>query len=288
MKTTPAWIRKTAPLSAAAGLLALALSGCSPTAGAAVDPSCTPKHQFSTITKGTLTVAAYDFAPHLKLEGNQITGVEGDLLNEIAKRECLTVSVEASGGAGAAIPAVQAGRADLAASDWWRTKARAKLVALSNPVYLDQGALVSVAGYKTVAELDGKKIGSVSGNLWNDEFAQVFGDKFAVYQDPEAVFNDLAAGRIDAVIDSVGATTARFESNPIKDAKIIPLQPDPRIPVTAHPGQLNWPTKLDSPELTKAINENIEELRKDGTIAGLLKKYGMDPSAAEVGEPNML
>jgi polar amino acid transport system substrate-binding protein len=288
VKTSPAWIRKTAPLTAAAGQLALALTGCSPTAGAAGDPSCTPKHQFNTITKGTLTVSTYDFAPHMKLDGTKLSGVEGDLLNEIAKRECLTVTVEASGGAGAAIPAVQAGRSDLAAGDWWRTKARAKLVALSNPVYLDQGALVSVAGYQTVAELDGKKIGSVSGNLWNDEFAQVFGDKFSVYQDPEAVFNDLAAGRIDAVIDSVGATTARFEANPIKDAKIVPLQADARIPVTAHPGQLNWPTKLDNPDLTKALNENIEDLRKDGTIAELLKKYGMDPSAATVGEPNML
>lgn len=114
------------------------------------------------------------------------------------------------------------------------------------------------------------------------------GDKFSVYQDPEAVFSDLAAGRIDAVIDSVGATTAWFESQPIKDAKIVPLQPDSRIAVTAHPGQLNWPTKLDNSELTKALNENIEELRKDGTIAELLKKYGMDPSAADVGEPGML
>jgi polar amino acid transport system substrate-binding protein len=288
MKTNSAWIRRGAPVSAAVAGLALVLSGCSTAAGASVDPSCTPKHDFKTVTAGTLTVAAYDFAPHLKIEGNQIAGVEGELLNEIAKRECLTVTLQASGGAGAAIPSVQAGRADLAASDWWRTKARAKVVALSNPVYLDQGALVSVAGYKTVAELDGKKIGSVAGNLWNDEVTQVFGDKFSVYQDPEAVFNDLAAGRIDAVIDSVGATTARFEANPIKDAQIVPLQPDARIPVTAHPGQLNWPTKLDNTELTKAINDNIEDLRKDGTIAELLKKYGMDASAADVGEPGML
>lgn len=288
MNPNTAWIRRGAPAGAAVAALALALTGCSTTAGASVDPSCTPKHEFSTVNAGTLTVAAYDFAPHLKIEGNQIAGVEGELLNEIAKRECLTVTLEAAGGAGAAIPSVQAGRADLAAADWWRTKARAKVVALSNPVYLDQGALVSVAGYKTVAELDGKKIGSVAGNLWNDEFSQVFGDKFSVYQDPEAVFNDLAAGRIDAVIDSVGATTARFESKPIQDAKIVPLQPDARIPVTAHPGQLNWPTKLDNTALTNAINENIEDLRKDGTIAELLKKYGMDPSAAEVGEPGML
>lgn len=294
MKLNPAqkqnrtWLRSAA-ISATLGTLALAVSACGASAGAAVDPSCTPQHTFKTITPGTLTVSTYDFAPHMKLQGNSLSGVEGDLLNEIAKRECLTVTVEASGGAGAAIPAVQAGRADLAAGDWWRTEARSKLVALSDPIYLDQGALVSTAGFTTVAELDGgKKIGSVSGNLWNEEFTKVFGDNFAVYQDPEAAFNDLAAGRIDAIIDSVGATTARFESKPIQNAKIVPLQPDSRIPVTEHAGQLNWPTKLDNAELTTALNENIRELREDGTIAELLTKYGMDASAAEVGEPNLL
>jgi polar amino acid transport system substrate-binding protein len=287
-RTNTRGIATTGALTAAVSFLALTLSGCGSNADASIDPSCKPKHTFETINPGTLTVSTYDFAPHMKLDGNKITGVEGDLLNEIAKRECLTITVEASGGAGAAIPAVQAGRADLAAGDWWRTQARAKLVALSDPIYLDQGALVSTAGYKTIAELDGKKIGSVAGNLWNDEFAKVFGDNFAVYQDPEAVFNDLAAGRIDAVIDSVGATTARFESKPVENAQVIPLQPDSRIPVSAHPGQLNWPTKLGNDALTKALNENIAELRNDGTIAELLKKYGMDPSAAEVGAPDML
>jgi polar amino acid transport system substrate-binding protein len=279
--------RRALPFAAAASL-ALILSGCGGASTASVPADCKPQHQFTTVTPGTLTVAAYDFQPHLKIDGDRISGVEGDLINEIAARECLTVTLQSSGGAGAAIPSVQAGRADLAAADWWRTKARDKVVALSSPVYLDQGALVSVAGYKTIAELDGKKIASVAGNLWNEEFSRVFGDRFAVYQDPEAVFSDLADGRIDAVIDSVGATTARFADKPIQGAQIVPMQPDSRIPVSAHPGQLNWPTNKGNPALTEALNANIEALRKDGTIAETLKKYGLDSSAAEVGAPDML
>jgi polar amino acid transport system substrate-binding protein len=284
---TRKWRTLALTVSSASGL-ALSLTGCSGGTSQAVPSDCKPLHSFNTISKGTLTVATYDFAPHMIVDGDTISGVEGDLLNEIAKRECLTVSLQSAGGAGAAVPSVQAGRADLAAGDWWRTEARSKIVALSDPVYLDQGALVSKKGYTTVAELDGKKIGSVAGNLWNDGFAKVFGDNFSVYQDPEAVFSDLAAGRIDAVIDSVGATTARFQKTPIEGAKIVPLQPDPRIPATAHPGQLNWPTSLDNPDLTKALNEDIATLRSDGTIAKTLEKYGMDSSAAQVGAPNML
>jgi polar amino acid transport system substrate-binding protein len=183
------------------------------------------------------------------------------------------------------VPSVQSGRADLAAGDWWRTKARAEVVTLSDPIYQDQGAIVSTAGYKSLAELDGKKVGSVVGNLWNDELAKAWGDNFQVYQDPEAVFADLSAGRIDAVVDSVGATTARFQTTPISGAKIIPLPPDPRVATSQKPGQVNWPTSKDNAELTAAINAQIAAMHADGTITKTLQKYGLDASAADVGQP---
>lgn len=278
-----------AALALATALALGTLTACSQSAtGSAVDASCEPEHEFSTVTEGTLTVATYDFAPHMILDGDKLSGIEGELLNEIAARECLTVTAQTAGGAGSAVPSVETGRADLAAGDWWRTKDRSKIVSLSDPVYLDQGALVSIEGFQTVAELEGHKIGSVAGNLWNEQFTDVFGDDFSVYQDPEAVFSDLAAGRIDAVIDSVGATTARFEKNPVEGAEIVPLEYDERIPVTEHPGQLNWPTNKDNPELTAAINAQIKALHEDGTIEKVLQKYGLPASVADTGEPNML
>lgn len=33
------------------------------------------------------------------------------------------------------------------------------------------------------------------------------------------------------------------------------------------------------------MNATIEDLRVDGAIAKLLKKYGLDPSVAEMGDP---
>jgi polar amino acid transport system substrate-binding protein len=265
----------------------LSLSACAP-ASSSVDANCTPEDKFSTITPGSLTVSTYEFAPHMKLAGDGLSGVEGELLTEFAKRECLTIKVESAGGASSAVPAVQAGRADLAAGDWYRTKARSELVTLSDPLYLDQGALVSKSGLKTIAELEGKKIASVVGNLWNDDFKKTFGDDFAVYQDPEAVFQDLASGRIDAVIDSVAATSERFKSAPVDGAEIVPLEADPRIAATARPGQLNWPTNKSNPELTGAINNQIKKFRDSGLITDVLKKYGVDPSVAETGAPDLL
>lgn len=279
-------ITKRAPIAAVSTIALVLLGACSGGGPeSTVDPSCKPQHEFSTVEAGYLTVATYEFAPHTLIDGDQLSGIEGDLLKEAAARECLTVKPQTSGGAAASVPAVETGRADLAAGDWWRTKDRAKIVSLSNPIYLDQGAIVSTSGYRTIADLEGHRFGSVVGNLWNDQFAKVFGDNFRVYQDGESAFNDLAAGRIDAIIDSVGATTARFKDDPINGAQIVPLEYDPRIPVTEKPGQVNWPTSKKNPGLTEAINAQIEAMHKDGTIEKILKKYNIGPEAANIGEP---
>jgi polar amino acid transport system substrate-binding protein len=274
-----------------AATLAIVATGCSGSSGSSssdVSADCKPQHQFSTVSEGTLTVATYQFAPHTLIDGDQLSGIEGDLLDEIAKRECLTLTLDSAGGASASVPSVQTGRADLAAGDWWRTKARAEIVSLSDPIYVDQGAIVSVAGYKSLDELNGKKVGSVVGNLWNDELAKAFGGSFTVYQDGESVFSDLAAGRIDAVVDSVGATTARFQTTPIDKAQILPLPPDPRVATSQRPGQVNWPTSKDNPGLTQALNAQIAAMRADGTIAKTLEKHGLPATAADVGQPDEL
>jgi polar amino acid transport system substrate-binding protein len=51
---------------------------------------------------------------------------------------------------------------------------------------------------------------------------------------------------------------------------------------------VNWPTSKDNPELTAAINAQITAMHKDGTIEKVLKKYGLDPKAADTGPPAML
>lgn len=275
---------------AVASIMGLALLGACSTGGPepTVEAGCEPDHEFSTVDDGYLTVATYEFAPHTVVDGEKLSGIEGELLTEVARRECLTLKPMTSGGAAASVPAVETGRADLAAGDWWRTAARAEIVSLSDPLYLDQGALVTAEGFQTIADLEGHRFGSVVGNLWNDQFAEEFGDDFKVYQDGESAFDDLAAGRIDAIIDSVGATTARFEEDPIDGAEIVPLAYDPRIPVTKQPGQVNWPTSKDNPELTEALNAQIQAMHEDGTIGELLEKYGIGADAADTGEPYLL
>ena len=125
-------LARTLSAGTAAGLLAISLAACGGSDSAGGSSDCKPAHQgLKTVTDGELTVASYDFAPSTILEGDNVKGTEGDLINEIAKLECLKVTVNSSGGAGAVISSVQAKRVDIGSGNWLRTKAREKIVYLA-------------------------------------------------------------------------------------------------------------------------------------------------------------
>ncbi|MFJ4169904.1 substrate-binding periplasmic protein [Paenarthrobacter sp. NPDC089714] len=273
----------------AAGLVALSLAAC----GGGGDTSagsgdCTPAHKdLKTLTQGELTVASYDYAPATILNGDTVTGMEGDLIAEIAKMECLKVTVSTSGGAGAVIPSVQSKRVDIGSGNWLRTKERTKIVYLSTPLWSDPQAIVSKTGL-TSDDLQGKKIGSVAGNLWNDSMQKWLGDNFKIYQDDESIYGDLKAGRIDALVASAASAKYRFKDAPIEGATVVDVKPNANVPQFATVGQVMLPSALDNDTLGKALDEDIKKLRENGTIKSILEKYGIDPSVGEPGEPSLL
>lgn len=272
-----------------AALTATTLAGCSGAdSSTAASEDCTPAHSdLQTITPGELTVASYDYPPATLIEGDGLTGMEGELITKIAEMECLSLTVTSSGGAGAVIPSVQTGRADLGSGSWLRTTERAEIVYMSTPLWNDPQAIVSTTGL-TSDDLEGKKVGSVAGNLYNDSLQKWLGDDFTIYQDDEAIYSDLAAGRIDALVASAASANGRFQDAPIEGAQVIDVEPNPNVPEFAAVGQVMFPSSPDNEALGKALDEDIEALREDGTIAEILEKYGMDPAVGEPGEPTEL
>ncbi|MCA4131630.1 ABC transporter substrate-binding protein [Arthrobacter sp. M4] len=272
----------------AAGLVALSLAACGGNGAASGSADCTPAHKdLKTLTQGELTVASYDYAPATILKGDNVTGMEGDLINEIAKLECLKVTVSTSGGAGAVIPSVQSKRVDIGSGNWLRTKERTKIVYLSTPLWSDPQAIVSTKGL-TSDDLQGKMVGSVAGNLWNDSMQKWLGDKFKIYQDDESIYGDLKAGRIDALVASSASAKYRFKDAPIEGATVVDVKPNANVPQFAAVGQVMLPSSLDNTALGKALDEDIKKLRENGTIKKILEKYGIDPAVGEPGAPSEL
>lgn len=288
MSRTPLPLVRALSAGTVAGMLALSLAACGGSNAASSGSDCTPAHKdIKTITDGELTVASYDYAPATILDGDNVTGMEGDLINQIAKLECLKVTVSTSGGAGAVIPSVQSKRVDIGSGNWLRTKERKKIVYLSTPLWSDPQAIVSKTGL-TSDQLEGKKVGSVAGNLWNDSMQKWLGDNFKIYQDDESIYGDLKAGRIDALVASSASAKYRFKDAPIEGATVVDVKPNANVPQFASVGQVMLPSALDNEALGKALDEDIEKLRKDGSIKKILEKYGIDPAVGDPGAPSEL
>lgn len=288
MSRSPRTLVRALSAGTAAGLLAITLSACGGSGPAGSASDCTPAHKdLKTVTSGELTVASYDFAPATILSGDTVSGMEGDLINEIAKLECLKVTVSSSGGAGAVISSVQTKRVDIGSGNWLRTKARTKIVYLSTPLWSDPQAVVSKAGLSS-DDLEGHVVGSTAGNLWNDSMSKWLGDKFKVYQDDESLFADLKAGRIEAAMQGAASANYKLKQSPIEGATVVNVKPNPKVPEFAAVGQVMLPSSLENEAFGKALDEDIEKLRKDGTIKKILEKYGIDPAAGEPGAPSEL
>ncbi|MEU0214800.1 transporter substrate-binding domain-containing protein [Streptomyces sp. NPDC006265] len=268
-------------------LAAVTLSGCGGGSSATtVSEDCKPKHEFKTMKSGTLSVVSFDIPPFSKVQDNDITGVDGDIVKAIAKMECLTLSVKPAGAA-AVIPTAQAGRADLAAGDWYRTAVRAKVLDLSDPLYLDDMALVSKDGLTAIPDLKSKglTVGTVDGYLWVADLKNYLGGKLKTYPSGVNCYQDLQAGRVDVCVDSYGSAVYSTKGKSLKVEKAKPFD---KVAASIEAAQSTFPMPKGHDDMLKAVNEDIATLRSSGELAKILTKNGLEASAAEVGEPRLI
>lgn len=249
---------------------------------------CKPMHKFETLTPGVLTVAAWVFPPYsIPGPGQELGGVDGEIIKQIAARECLTIKASVLD-PGAAIQSVVARRADVVIGDWYRTADRGKVLGLSAPMYLDVMGIISTQGYTRISELEGKRVGTVQGYLWVNDLKKVLGDDLVLYPNPVAMAQDLASGRIEAGADSYAVGVMSQQKGAYKGASIKVSEPDPRVQATQKPGQTGIPYMIGNKDLGKALDGNIQALHSSGEIARILESFGLDRQAAEVGEPRLV
>lgn len=258
-------------------------------ASAAMAQDCTPAHDVKTVDAGYLTVAAPTFPPFSIPDGSTgLSGIDGDIVKEIAAKECLKIKVAAVEYA-TAIPYVVSGRADVAIGDYYRTEERGKVVALSAPIYLDQMGIYSKEGVSSVSGLEGRKVGTVQGYLWVDELKKILGNDLKLYNNYVALYQDLETGRIEVGVDGLAVgSAAKAAGEALQDIQIKVAEPDDRVQASVEPAQAGLPMSKDNPDLLAAANATIAELQESGRMVEILKHYGMDPSAADVGEPRLI
>jgi polar amino acid transport system substrate-binding protein len=250
---------------------------------------CTPKHPgLKTVHSGQLTVALYEAPPFATVKGGKLAGAEGDIIARIAALECLKPT-PLMGSAAAAIPAITSGRADTAIGSWYRTAERAKVIALGAPVMKDQMAIVSKDGaIGTIPDLKGKKVGAVIGYLWVDDLKKLLGSSLKLYPSGDAMYRDLASGRLDALIDGVSGIKPQLGKTPVAGAAYKVPPADASVAASQQPGQPQFGVKKDNPALRQALDEDRAALQADHETEKLIVQNGFPAELADPGPPNEL
>jgi polar amino acid transport system substrate-binding protein len=257
-------------------------------AAAPARADCTPKHTFTTVEAGYLTVAPGTYPPYSFVDpSGELQGIDGDIVKEIAAMECLKVKAIPVDPA-AALQYVISGKAELTTGDWYRTEARNRVTTLSAPLYLDQMAVYSRAGIDTVDGFIDQPVGSTQGNLWIPDVKKLLGEKLKLYPVSVAALQDLEAGRINVVLDGYSVGVLAQKQGQMKDIVIKVIKPDPRVGASMEAGQGTFPMYKGNDALHAAVDADIAELHANGTIAKILVKFGLDPSAADTGAPRLI
>jgi polar amino acid transport system substrate-binding protein len=228
------------------------------------------------ITDGTLTVGSDIPYPPFEFgtDPSNYKGYDIDIVNEIAKRLDLTPKIVDT-----PFPPIftnlAQGRFDMVASSTTITPERQKEVNFSQGYYETDQSLTVKEGsdIQSVDDLPGKTVGAQKATT-GASYAEDNTDAASVrtYAEVDDAFNALEAGQVDAVINDFGSSRDAVNAKP----GLVIAQ---RI-VTREIYGLAFPK--ESTELRDAVNGALSDMKDDGTLVQIYKKWFKEAPPATV------
>jgi ABC-type amino acid transport substrate-binding protein len=275
-------------LLSAACLLALAACGGGDKAtGAAAS--------LDTLKPGVIRVAVEPYAPYTSVTGGKLTGLDSDILAAAAKTLNLRIEPQVTDFNGM-LGGVQSHRVDISIGGIAWSAERQKEGLFTDPAYYSPPAM-AVHGsetFKTVSELQGHGLGTVTGYVWVRSIKAIKGATLHAYPDANGVFNDLSSGRIDVgFLDPLIIIDAK-KKRPDFDFTTQYLTPPTAAEIKANPAlqylapyQVSFYVAKQEPKLAAALSKQIDKLYANGVLANLIKKYGGEPDQFLKPTPEM-
>ena len=219
---------------------------------------------------GKLTIATSpDFPPFESLDDNgEVTGIEIEIMELICAELGVELVIEQMN-FDSVLPGIQAGKYDVGVSGISVTPAREKNTLFTDPYCLAAQAIVVLNGSSITckADLEGKTIAVQSGTT-AEAYAMENGYTFNAYTANTDAQEALLAGKVDAwVIDDLTAADMVALYNAENPEALVVLGEA----MTTEPYAFAF--KLGNDELVGAINEIINKLVADGTVAEIFAKY---------------
>ncbi|MEN4921724.1 transporter substrate-binding domain-containing protein [Achromobacter spanius] len=169
------------------------------------------------------------------------------------------------------IPALQAGRADIAVSAIYITPERSKVVDFTDPYYAGGLVVLTKADgpIKTLKDLDSRKVsvqvGTKSVNYLKEHFPKV--QRVEVEKNQE-MFNLVQIGRADAAV--TGKPAAKLFAQSTTGLTVLNEQ------VTTEDYGIAVPK--NKPELTRDLNAALQKLKADGSYQAIVNKWFEAPA----------
>lgn len=205
----------------------------------------------------------------------QMTGYDIDVARLVADRLGVRpqfVPLEWS----AVLPAVASGKVDVAISQVVITPERKRTFDFSTPYTYSSFQLIvranERANYLSLADLKGRTVGVRQGSVFEQLVETVPGIEVKRYPAAPENLQDLAFGRIDAVLDM-----SLMVAYLVKTSQL-PVKAGPRVGRVESVGVA---MRKGDPQLREAVDDILEQARADGSLRTIsMKWFGIDASAA--------
>jgi ABC-type amino acid transport substrate-binding protein len=265
-------------------LVAAVLASASLSSGSSAQGSTAPS--LDTLKPGVLKVAIESYAPYTSLKGGKLVGLDSDIIIAVAKKLNLKIETVVTDFPGM-LASVQSRRVDITLGGVAWSEDRQKAGLFTDPPYYSPPALAVRSGktYRTVKDLEGLDLGTVSGYVWVKSIKAIPGAKLHAYPNAPAVFDDLGAGRIDVGFLDPLLIIAAQKQRPGLHIATQYLTPPTQQQVKEHPAyeflrpyMTGFYIPKQEPNLEKAVSAEIRAMYKNGQLAKLIKKWGGAPA----------
>jgi len=221
-----------------------------------------------TIEEGTLKVCSdIPYAPFDVMDGDTFTGFDGDLVNEIAKGLGLELAVQDSGFDGLQSGlALNSNQCDMVASAMTITDEREANLDFTDGYYDSEQSLMvpTDSDIASIDDLDGAKVGvqqGTTGKSYTEENAPEGAEIIAFPSDAE-MYSAIKAGQVDALLQDL---PVNIEHTKDGDYTIVEKYDTGE--------EYGFAVKQDNTALRDAINEQLTELRDNGTYDEIYNTY---------------
>ena len=251
--------------------------------------------KLDTLEPGKLKVAVQSYMPYTAVRGGKLVGLDGEIIESAAKKLGLEVQPQLTDFNGM-LGGVQSHRVDITVGGVAWSAERQKQGLFTDPPYYSPPAMGVHSGktYATVNDLEGGRLGTVTGYVWVKSIKAIPGAKLGAYPNANGVFDDLGSGRLDVGFLDPLIIINQQKARPDLKIDTQYLTPPSDAQVKQHPEyeflrpyMTSFYVPKQAPKLEAAISEQIRKMYASGEMAKLIAKWGGDPQQFLKPSPDM-